>query len=114
LGYGAVAAGTFVFLTSVESYFVTPMILSKSLQLSPLAVILAILLCGWMWGIPGGLIAAPLLAILKIVCDQFESLQAWAAFLAGEVQKSNAPPHSAIPALQPEATDKPRGHPSLG
>lgn len=114
LGYGAVAAGTFVFLTSVESYFVTPMILSKSLQLSPLAVILAILVCGWMWGIPGGLIAAPLLAILKIVCDQFESLQAWAAFLAGEVQKSNGLTHSPIPALQPEATDKSPGHPSLG
>jgi predicted PurR-regulated permease PerM len=70
-------------LTAVESYFVTPFVLSKSLQLSPLAVILAILLCGWMWGISGGLMAAPLVTILKIICDQFESLRAWSAVLAG-------------------------------
>jgi predicted PurR-regulated permease PerM len=90
LSYGGLVAGVFVVLTSVESYFVTPMILSKSLQLSPLAVILAILFCGWMWGIAGGLIAAPLLAILKVVCDQFDSLKHWAAFLAGEIPDASS------------------------
>jgi predicted PurR-regulated permease PerM len=84
LGYGAAVAGVFMLLTAAESYFITPLVLSKSLQLSPLAVILAILFGGWMWGIGGALMAAPLITIVKLVCDQFESLHSWAAFLAGD------------------------------
>ncbi len=87
--HGAVVAGAFVLLTSAESYFITPMVLSKSLRLSPLAVILAILFLGWLWGIAGGLMAAPLVAIAKIVCDQFASLKPWSALLAGEVWTEN-------------------------
>ena len=84
LGYGAMVAGAFAVLTSIESYIFTPLVLSKSLQISPLTVIIAILLGGWMWGIPGGLMAAPLVTVAKVVCDQFESLRPWAAFLAGQ------------------------------
>jgi predicted PurR-regulated permease PerM len=75
LSYGGVVAGCFAGITCIESYFITPMTLSKSLQLSPLAVILSILFWGWLWGIPGGLLAAPLLAVAKIICDQFEVTQ---------------------------------------
>jgi predicted PurR-regulated permease PerM len=84
LGYGALTAGAFVLLTSAESYFLTPLVLSRSLQLSPLAVIVTILLGGWLWGIAGGIMAAPLLTVLKIVCDHSPSLQPLSALLAGE------------------------------
>jgi predicted PurR-regulated permease PerM len=89
LTWGLATAGAFVLLTSLESYFITPMILSRSLQLSPLAIILAILFWGWMWGIAGGLMAAPLLEMMKITCDQFESLHGVAAFLSGESSTTN-------------------------
>jgi predicted PurR-regulated permease PerM len=97
LAFGLVCAGAFMVLTAIESYFVTPFVLSKSLQLSPLAVILAILLCGWMWGISGGLMAAPLVTILKIICDQFESLRGWSAVLAGTpvISENPEPPATA-------------------
>jgi predicted PurR-regulated permease PerM len=72
LSYGTIVAACFAVITFVESYFITPMTLSKSLQLSPLAVILSVLFWGWLWGISGGLMAAPLLAVAKIFCDQFE------------------------------------------
>lgn len=85
LWYGAAVVGAFALLTTAESYFITPIALSKSLQLSPLAVILFVLFWGWLWGIAGGLMAAPLLAILKIVCDQFVSLRAYGAILGGEL-----------------------------
>jgi predicted PurR-regulated permease PerM len=77
-------------------------VLSKSLQLSPLAVILAILFCGWMWGISGGLMAAPLLTIVKIICDQFESLHGWSAVLAGASPK-DAQPTPPVTARSPTA-----------
>jgi predicted PurR-regulated permease PerM len=83
LWFGTGAAGVFFVITSVESYFVTPFVLSKSLQLSPLAVLAAILLFGWLWGIAGGLMAAPLLAALKIACDQSAVLHTVGAVLGG-------------------------------
>jgi len=69
LWFGAGAALVFLVITATESYFVTPLVLSRSLQLSPLAVIVALLLLGWLWGIAGGLMAAPSLAVVKITCD---------------------------------------------
>lgn len=92
LWWGLATAGMFAILTSLESYFITPLVLSRSLQLSPLAIILSILFWGWMWGIAGGLMAAPLLAMIKITCDQFESLQGASAFLAGETPKPAVEP----------------------
>jgi predicted PurR-regulated permease PerM len=92
LMYGLATAGAFAVLTSIESYFVTPLVLSRSLQLSPLAIILSILFWGWLWGIAGGLMAAPLLAMLKITCDEFDSLRPLAQFLAGEHGKNGKPP----------------------
>jgi predicted PurR-regulated permease PerM len=83
LAAGAGVAGAFLVLTSLESYFITPLVLSRSLQLSPIAVILAILFWGWLWGIGGGLMAVPLLTIAKIVCDQFSWLHPVANVLSG-------------------------------
>jgi predicted PurR-regulated permease PerM len=94
LAAGTAVAGTFVVLTSAESYFLTPFVLSKRLQLSPVAVLLAILFWGWLWGIGGGLIAAPLLTVIKIACDQIDSLRGVAVLLSGE-------------ATEPVANDRP-------
>ena len=101
LGMGAAVAGTFVLLTSAESYFITPMVLSKSLQLSPVAVLLAILFWGWIWGIGGGLMAAPLLAVMKIVCDQFASLKWLSVLLSGELPETSAPEPAGEPSPAP-------------
>jgi predicted PurR-regulated permease PerM len=84
LSWGLLVASVFALLTAAESYLVTPLVLSSSLQLSPLAVILFVLFWGWLWGIIGGLMAAPLLAVLKIICDQFQVLQPWGIMLSGK------------------------------
>ena len=95
LAWGGVVAGCFAVITFIESYFVTPMTLSKSLQLSPLAVILAILFWGWLWGIPGGLMAAPLLAVAKIICDQFEVTKSLGTVLGEAEPRTHQPPETA-------------------
>lgn len=95
LAWGGLVAGCFAVITFIESYFVTPMTLSKSLQLSPLAVILAILFWGWLWGISGGLMAAPLLAIAKIICDQFDSTRTLGSILGETPASSVHEPHKA-------------------
>jgi predicted PurR-regulated permease PerM len=37
-----------------------------------------------MWGVPGAILAVPLLAILKIICDRLRPLKAFGHFLEGE------------------------------
>jgi predicted PurR-regulated permease PerM len=90
LWYGAATAAAFCLITSIESYFITPMVLSKSLQISPLLVILFILFWGWLWGVAGGLMAAPLLTVVKIICDQFPTLRTWSVLLGGEPRAGSA------------------------
>jgi len=62
-------------LTSIEGSFITPMILGRSLRMNPLVIFVAIIFWGWMWGVAGALLAVPLVATAKIVCDHVESLR---------------------------------------
>jgi predicted PurR-regulated permease PerM len=67
--------GAYYALTLIEGTFMTPMILGKRLLLNPVAVFISLLLWGWMWGIVGALIAVPLMAAFKIVCDHVPPLR---------------------------------------
>src|SRR6202023_144410 len=53
---------------------VTPMLLAKRFTINPVLVILALVFWFWMWGIPGAILATPMLAITKIVCDRIQTL----------------------------------------
>jgi predicted PurR-regulated permease PerM len=62
----------YLLLTSLEGSVLTPTILGKTLSLSPVAVFIALLFWGWMWGVFGVAIAVPLLIAFKIGCDSSE------------------------------------------
>ncbi len=66
---------SFVALVTLEGNFLTPLIVGRRLSLNPIAVFISILFWGWMWGIPGALLAVPILAIVKILCDAHEPLK---------------------------------------
>ena len=67
----AVVVGLHLFAMNV----LYPMVLGKRLQLNPLAVTLALLFWGWLWGAMGLLLAVPLTGALKIVCDNIARLR---------------------------------------
>jgi predicted PurR-regulated permease PerM len=67
----------------VEGEALTPMLLARRFTLNPVLVILALVFWFWMWGVPGAILAVPLLAILKIVCDRVRPLKALGHFLEG-------------------------------
>lgn len=58
----------------IEGETVTPMLLARRFTLNPVLVILALFFWDWMWGVIGALLAVPLLAISKIVCDRIPAL----------------------------------------
>jgi predicted PurR-regulated permease PerM len=82
-GIGAillVPAAYFV-LNVLEEYVVLPHVLGRRLMLNPVVVLVWLIFWTWLWGIPGALMAVPLLAIVKIICDHVEPLGAFAEFI---------------------------------
>lgn len=61
-----------------------PKFLGPRLQLNPLAVTLALLLWGWLWGAIGLLLAIPVTAAMKIIFDHVQSLKAYGVWLGDE------------------------------
>jgi predicted PurR-regulated permease PerM len=70
----------------IEGETITPMLLARRFTLNPVLVIISLLFWDWMWGIPGAILAVPMLAMLKIVCDRIRALAALGHFLEGEKQ----------------------------
>ena len=58
-----------------EGETITPLLLAGRLKLNPVLVIVSLFFWHALWGIPGALLAVPLLAVLKIVCDHVEFLK---------------------------------------
>ena len=58
-----------------------PKILGKRLQLNPLAVTLALLFWGWLWGAMGLILAVPITGAFKIICDHIDRLRPYGAWL---------------------------------
>jgi predicted PurR-regulated permease PerM len=73
---------TLIFAVNVvEGQFLTPIVTGRRLALSPVAIFISLVVLGWMWGIVGVLIAVPVLATIKLVCDQIEPLSSIATLL---------------------------------
>jgi predicted PurR-regulated permease PerM len=62
-----VVVGTFVFAQLAEGLAITPRIVGNKVGLSPVAVIIAVLAFGELFGFVGILLAVPATAILKVV-----------------------------------------------
>lgn len=70
---GAVA-GASVAITSLEGYLLTPIVLGAAARVNAVAVFISIMFWGWMWGVPGMLLAVPVVMIVKTIADHVESL----------------------------------------
>jgi predicted PurR-regulated permease PerM len=67
----------------IEGETLTPMLLARRFTLNPVLVILSLVFWFWMWGAPGAILAVPMLAIVKIICDRMRPLKALGHFLEG-------------------------------
>jgi predicted PurR-regulated permease PerM len=67
----------------LEGETVTPMLLARRFTINPVLVIIALVFWYWMWGVPGAILATPLLAVTKIVCDRIEALKPFGHFIEG-------------------------------
>jgi predicted PurR-regulated permease PerM len=57
------------------------MVLGRRLILNPVVVFLSLIIWGWLWGVPGAMLAVPLVMTFKIFCDDIQALAPIGEFL---------------------------------
>lgn len=80
-GRALAAPAAYTVIQALEGYLVTPLVMGRRLTLNPVALFLWLIFWTWIWGIPGTLLAVPLLAVVKTVCDNVEVLWPVGEFL---------------------------------
>ncbi|TIU51777.1 MAG: AI-2E family transporter [Mesorhizobium sp.] len=84
IAYALLAPAFLVLCDIVEGQFVTPMVVGRRLEINAVAIFIAIAFWSWLWGFVGALMAVPLLVVVKVFCDHFESLGHVGNFLAAQ------------------------------
>jgi predicted PurR-regulated permease PerM len=74
-------AAIYLALHTIEGQIITPIVLGRRMHLSPLVLVLALMVFGWLWGIVGLLLAVPLLVCVKLVLAKIEGMEGWARLL---------------------------------
>jgi predicted PurR-regulated permease PerM len=65
----------------IEGNLVSPMILGSRMRLNTVALFIGLIFWWFLWGIPGAILAVPIMAAIKIVCDHIQSLAPIGEFL---------------------------------
>lgn len=76
--------GTYAAVQFIQGWILEPLILGPQVKINPLFTILALVLGELLWGISGIILAIPITAIFKIICDHIEPLKPY-GFLIGEI-----------------------------
>jgi predicted PurR-regulated permease PerM len=70
-----IAPACFLAIHLVENNLITPMLLGRRLPVNTVAIFLGLIFFGWIWGIPGAVLAVPLTTVVKIACDHVPNLK---------------------------------------
>jgi predicted PurR-regulated permease PerM len=65
---------TFIVFDQIVSYLIEPFVIGRGIGLSPLALLFSAMFWGWLWGLPGLLLATSLTACLKVAGDYIPAL----------------------------------------
>jgi predicted PurR-regulated permease PerM len=86
LGQALAVPCAFLGLHLIESQLVQPLFVGHRLDVSALVILLAIWFGFWFWGIPGVMLAVPILVALKVAGEHVESWRAVCEFLSPNPQ----------------------------
>ncbi len=81
LNMAMLVGGASLFIHTIVGNIVTPWLTSRASRLSPVAVFVALLAWGWLWGVWGLLLGIPIMMMVKSVCDRVDDLKPVGEFL---------------------------------
>ena len=70
--------------TLLEGQIITPYILGKRLEFNTVAILLALTIWGWLWGVPGILISVPILVVIKELTADSERWSVLSNFISAK------------------------------
>ena len=74
----------FVILDQIVSYLIEPFVIGRGVGLSPLGLLFSAMFWGWLWGLPGLLLATSLTACLKVAGDYIPALSFFAVLFGDD------------------------------
>ncbi len=75
----------------VDSNILLPKIVGSKVKINAMVTILGVLVGHALWGLPGMFLAIPIIAILKVIFDGVENLEAWGLILGDDVVVTTIP-----------------------
>ena len=72
----------------IDNNLLIPLVVSSKVEINSLATIFGIITSGAIAGVSGMFLAIPLMAILKVIFDRVEGLEAWGYLLGDDLPKS--------------------------
>jgi len=73
-----------VVLQNIEGNIIKPKLIGDTMNLNPLAVLVSLVYWTWIWGAIGIILAIPITASVKVICDHIESLEPIGIILGGK------------------------------
>jgi AI-2 transport protein TqsA len=90
-GWAAVVAAGLIGIDQLLGNFLDPRLQGRSLEVSALVVLVAVLFWGWMWGVGGALLAVPLTVTILLVCAHVPALEPIATLLGADPEDAAGP-----------------------
>jgi predicted PurR-regulated permease PerM len=66
IGHTLLVCASFLLLAVIEGHVIEPIFIGRRLDLNPIVVLVALWVGGWIWGIPGVILAVPVLVATKV------------------------------------------------
>jgi predicted PurR-regulated permease PerM len=81
--YALYVFGLYTLIQLIDNNYIVPKIIGSKVKINALICLIAVILGGALWGVPGMFLSIPLTAILKLIFDRIEPLKPW-GFLLGD------------------------------
>jgi predicted PurR-regulated permease PerM len=86
--YTLLVFGWYILIQFIDNHFIIPSVVASKVKINALISVIAVLVGGALWGIPGMFLSIPLTAILKVIFDHVEPLKPL-GFLLGNIVPTN-------------------------
>ncbi|MES2648238.1 MAG: AI-2E family transporter [Bacteroidota bacterium] len=92
-GGGGIVLGVLVVylvVQFIQTYLIEPLVVGSEVSINPLFTIIVLVVGELIWGIPGMVVAIPMLGIVKVICDNVDDLKPIGMLIGKEEKKGKS------------------------